>query len=231
MKTKDFFGKLFSKYLLGHLAAMALTIVGLCVGVKYGLDFYTHHGEGIPVPNIRGMAYDKAKALVEGNGLLLVVTDSGYNKQLPADCILMQTPGYGAKVKEGHTVYVTVNSPSSPTVTIPDIIDNCSSREAMAKLRALGFKLGEPRMVTGEKDWVYGIESRGRRVANGDVVSVEAPLTLLIGNGQYDEDNVDIDYSEPTYGDDENFDADAPDDFEEMGDPASAEHDAPTAAE
>lgn len=220
MKTDEFFRKLFSRYLMGHLAAMALVVALMCLGVKWGLELYTHHGEGIPVPNVRGMAFDKAKSLVEGNGLRIVVGDSGYNKRLPAGCILMQTPGYGARVKEGHAVYVTVNAASSPTVTIPDIIDNCSSREAQARLRSLGFKLGEPRPVTGEKDWVYGIESGGRRVANGDAVSVESPLTLLVGNGQYDSTEVDIDYSvierevEEITGEDV-------DEFEEVGEPSA----------
>lgn len=220
MKTKDFFRKVFSRYLMGHLAAMALVVLLLCLGVKFGLDLYTHHGEGIPVPNIKGMTFDKAKSLVEGNGLLIEVSDSGYDKRLPADCVLMQSPGYGAKVKEGHTVYVTVNAASSPTVTIPDIVDNCSSREAMAKLRSLGFKLGEPKMVTGERDWVYGIESQGRRVANGDAVSVEAPLTLLVGNGQFDSTEVDIDYSVIEREVEENF-GDEKDEFEVVDEPAS----------
>lgn len=215
MKARDFFGKIFSAYLLGHLAAMAVVVGLLCVGLKWGLDLYTHHGEGITVPNIKGMSYERALALVESDGLQLVVSDSSYNKKLPADCILMQTPGYGAKVKSGHTIYVTVNAASSPTLTIPDIVDNSSSREALARLRALGFKLAEPKLVTGEKDWVYGIECGGRRVANGDAVSVEASLTLLIGNGQYDEEDVAVDYSDDIdllMSDEQN----SKDDFEEV---------------
>ena len=50
MKTKDFFGKFVNIYLLGNLLAMVLVIVALCLGVKYGLEWYTHHGEGIKVP-------------------------------------------------------------------------------------------------------------------------------------------------------------------------------------
>lgn len=194
---------------------MAVVVGLLCVGLKWGLDLYTHHGEGITVPNIKGMSYERALALVESDGLQLVVSDSSYNKKLPADCILMQTPGYGAKVKSGHTIYVTVNAASSPTLTIPDIVDNSSSREALARLRALGFKLAEPKLVTGEKDWVYGIECGGRRVANGDAVSVEASLTLLIGNGQYDEEDVAVDYSDDIdllMSDEQN----SKDDFEEV---------------
>jgi len=130
--------------------------------------------------------------------LNIVVSDSGYNKRLPANCILSQNPGAGTMVKSGHTIYVTVNSPSSPSFAIPDVVDNSSYREAEARLMALGFKLTPPQLVDGEKDWVYGILCRGRRVSSGDHVSIEDPLTLIIGSGSYESDE-DIDYVEPEY--------------------------------
>ena len=220
MKTKEFFGKFVSVYLLGNLLAMALVIVLLCLGVKYGLEWYTHHGQGIVVPKVEGMTYAKAIALAEQNGLNMMVTDSGYNKRLPANCILAQSPGQGTKVKEGHTIYVTVNSPSSPTFAIPDVVDNSSFREAEAKLMAIGFKLLPPKYVAGEKDWVYGIISRGRRVSTGDMVSIDSPLTLMIGSGMYDREEEDFDYVEPSY---QQFmseeSGDDTDDFEEVMEP------------
>ena len=198
MKTKDFFGKFLSAYLLGHLLAMAVVIVLLCLGVKYGLEWYTHHGEGIMVPKIEGMLYGNARTLIIEEGLNIMVADSGYNKKKPANCILAQNPGEGTMVKSGHTIYVTVNSPSSPSFAIPDLVDNSSYREAEAKLMAIGFKLLPPKLIPGEKDWVYGILCRGRRLSTGDVVSIESPLTLIIGNGSYDSDE-DLDYVEPEY--------------------------------
>ena len=199
MKTKEFFGKIFSPFLLGNLLAMVVVIVLLCLGVKYGLAWYTHHDEGIKVPKVEGMIYNNALLLLEENGLNIMVTDSGFNKRLPANCILAQSPGEGTMVKEGHMIYVTVNSPSSPSFAIPDVIDNSSYREAEAKLTALGFKLLPPKVVMGEKDWVYGILSRGRRVSTGDMVSIDAPLTLMIGSGTYDQEDEELDYVEPEY--------------------------------
>lgn len=199
MKTKEFFGKIFSPFLLGNLLAMLVVIILLCVGVKYGLAWYTHHNEGIKVPKVEGMIYSNALLLLEQNGLNIMVTDSGFNKRLPANCILAQNPGEGTMVKEGHMIYVTVNSPSSPSFAIPDVIDNSSYREAEAKLTALGFKLLPPKVVMGEKDWVYGILSRGRRVSTGDMVSIDSPLTLMIGSGTYDQEDEELDYVEPEY--------------------------------
>ena len=103
------------------------------------------------------------------------------------------------------------------TLAIPDIIDNSSVREAEAKLRAMGFRLLSPQLITGEKDWVYGISCGGRRLMAGERVSVETPLSLVIGNGQFDTLNVDIDFSDP--------DADMGDidEFEEIDAPAGDE--------
>lgn len=200
MNVKEIWNKIASHYVLLNLFAMAVVIVLLCVAVKFGLDLYTHHGEGIAVPELKGMSYHKARLLLEEEGLNIIVSDSGYQKTMPADCILAQTPGAGTKVKAGHAIYVTVNSPSSPTFAIPDIVDNSSYREAEAKLMAMGFRLTEPQKVVGEKDWVYGIICRGRRVSNGDRVPIDYPLTLMIGTGSYDEeDSVLYDYVDPTY--------------------------------
>ncbi|MBP3246271.1 MAG: PASTA domain-containing protein [Prevotella sp.] len=188
MKTKEFFGKFCSKFLFWNLIAMALVVILLVVGVNYGLDWYTHHGESIRVPNIEGMRITKAREMMEECGLEIVVTDSGYNKRLPADCVLTQSPGAGLTVKSGHTIYVTINSSNSPSVAIPDVVDNCSYREAEAKLISLGFKVLPPQYVTGEKDWVYGVSCNGRKVSTGERISIEQPLTLLVGSGQYGAD-------------------------------------------
>ena len=198
MKAKEFFGKFGSTFLWANLLAMLLVIVLLALGVKYGLDCYTRHGEGVKVPKLEGMDIDKARSLMEDYGLNVMVSDSGYNKQMAANSILLQNPGAGTMVKGGHTIYVTVNSPSSPSFPIPDVVDNSSYREAEAKLTALGFKLMPPQEVPGEKDWVYGILCKGHRVAAGDHISIDNPLTLMIGSGTYDSDE-EIDYIEPEY--------------------------------
>ena len=184
---KEFFGKVFRNYIVRHLMAMALVVILLCVGVGIGLDYYTHHGEGIVVPDLKGMGYDKACRLLAERGLDIVVSDSGYSKLLPANSVLAQTPAFGQKVKQGRIVYVTINSPHSPTFAVPDIVDNSSVREAEARLQAMGFRLTAPLLIDGEKDWVYGILCQGRRISNGDRITMDYPLTLMVGKGTIDE--------------------------------------------
>ncbi len=184
MSPSEFFGKFKSKYLWGNLTAMAAVVFLLCVGVKFGIDLYTHHGESIPIPNIVHKTFDDAAGQLSALGLQMEVSDTGYVKRLPPGCILEQTPAAGERVKAGHVVYVTINAGHSPTITLPDVIDNSSLREAMAKLSAMGFKLGQPEYVPGEAEWVYGITVNGRHVVAGDKVSTDATLIIQVGNGQ-----------------------------------------------
>ena len=204
MKAKEFFGKFKSPFLWGNLLAMVLVVVGLCFGVKYGLEAYTHHDESVVVPSLVRMSATDARRLLAEKGLEMMVADSGYNKQFAADGILLQTPNPGMRVKLGRTIYVTVNSPSSPTFPLPDIVDNSSFREAEARLTALGFQLLPPKRIVGERDWVYGVLCRGRHVSAGEHVSIEVPLTLVIGNGQYGE-NDDMDDMEVELDGDDGF--------------------------
>jgi hypothetical protein len=81
---------------------------------------------------------------------------------------------------------VTINSTSSPSFAIPDIIDNCSAREAKARLEAIGYHLLPNKEVNGEKDWVYGLEAKGHALVAGDKVNIDTPLQLLVGNGLYE---------------------------------------------
>ena len=199
MNAKNIRNKIFSRYLLLHFLAMAVVVVLLGVGVAFGLDMYTHHGEGIEVPELKGMDFEKAYRQLEEMGLSIVVSDSDYNKSVPADAILAQTPSHGQRVKQGHVIYVTVNSPTSPTFALPDIVDTSSLREAEAKLTSMGFRLMPPMRVEGEKDWVYGIVCRGRRVSNGDRLSIDYPLTLMVGKGSTDYADS-IEYVESVFG-------------------------------
>lgn len=205
MNAKDFFKKFTAPMLWGNLLAMVLVIVLLCFGVKWWLNSYTHHGETIDVPNLYGISYHNAQARLDSIGLLVVANDSSYIEGLPAGAIVSQLPGAGMKVKEGRIIYVTINSLTMPCERIPDLIDNCSYREAQARLKSLGFELLTPKTIEGEKDWVYGIQYRGRNLVAGEGVPRGSELTLVIGDGsaseEMEQEDLDIPGAEDTSGD------------------------------
>lgn len=186
MKAAEIAKKIFSLGLWANILAMVLVVALLCFGVKYGIDLYTHHGEKIQVPNVRHKSFADAEHILDKLGLQIAISDTGYVKTLPPDCILEQSLVPGQVVKSGRTVYVVVNASSTPTLTIPDVIDNSSYREARARLIAMGFKVGDPEYVPGERDWVYGIKCKGRLVGTGQRIPVDAYIIIQVGDGRRD---------------------------------------------
>ena len=187
MESKEFFHKLMSRYLWSNIAAMIGVVIVVCAGVKFGIDIYTHHGEAISVPNIKHKKFADAEHILNELGLQIVVTDTGYVKSLPPGTVLEQSPVAGMKVKSGRTIYFTINSSHTPTLALPDIIDNCSYREALAKLNSMGFNLGAPEYVAGENDWVYGVKCRGRNISAGERVPIDQAIIVQVGSGMVDE--------------------------------------------
>lgn len=174
--------KIFSPMVWGNLLAMCLFVALVIAAFWYGTMAYTRHGEVIQVPDVTRMHYRDAALMLERDELIAMVSDSGYNRNLAPGSVLMQQPQAGAEVKAGRKVYLTVNSNSGPTLTIPDIADNCDVYEAEIRLRTIGFKIGPKEYVEGDKDWVLSVKCRGREVRAGDKVPADAPVVLVVGN-------------------------------------------------
>lgn len=177
-----------------NILLMIVVLVGIPIGGLYFLDVFTHHGEKIEVPNVIGKnAYD-AEIILRERGLNAVVSDSTYKKDKEPGAILVQSPLPGNEVKSGRIVYLTKNQSSEPLVTIPDLINNCSKRQAEAQLRVMGFTLTPIEYVEGQpKDLVIGIKQGYRELHAGDKVVKSRPLTLVVGEGDPDTDTIYVD--------------------------------------
>ena len=182
--------KIFSPLVMLNCLGMILVVVLFFFGTLAFIDFYTLHGEEVEVPKLTGVseqiAYSKLKAL----GLKAEVRDTGYvHKAAPFE-VLEQSIKPGTKIKPGRTIYLTINSNGSKRIELPDLADNCSRREAEDKLKTLGFKLGATEFIIGDPDWVYEVKVNGKTVKAGTRISVDLPITLVVGKGGLeDEDN------------------------------------------
>ena len=175
MTIKEFFSFKTNKYFWVNIIAMIVVMVVMIFGVLKWLDIHTHHGESVVVPDVKGMTVEEATKMFRNHGLVYVISE---------------------QVKEGRTVYLTVNTLDVPLRAIPDVADNSSLRQAQAKLLNAGFKLNQIQLVNGEKDWVYGVKYQGRQLAAGEKIPLGASLTLMVGDGSGDmseeEDSVDV---------------------------------------
>lgn len=184
ISLKEFFSFKRNRFFWLNLIAMIVVVIGAVWGTLHWLDNYTRHGQSVTVPNVKGLPLRAAENEINKLGLNAIAIDSNYVKGMPAGAVLEQTPESNSKVKEGRTVYLTINTADVPKIAIPDIIDNSSSRQAEARLRAMGFKLTAPELIEGEKDWVYGVKYKEHQLISGDKVPRESVLTLCIGAGE-----------------------------------------------
>lgn len=167
-----------------NVLAMIIVVALFIIGAYWASIIYTRHGEEITTPNLCNLTTEQALDRLEALGLIGEVRDSVYNRSLAPGLVCAQSVEAGDKVKQGRIIYLTINSDKADCLTLPDIADNSSYREATAKLVALGFTLTAPEYIEGEKDWVYAVKCKGYNIAAGTKVELNEPVTLVVGSGR-----------------------------------------------
>ena len=195
MTISDFFKKIFSKIvLLNCLGMIVLTVVLGYVAIEF-VSCYTQPGDSVKVPNVRGQKIETVEKKLEALGLRVEVTDTGYIDTYVGGVVLDQFIEPGKMVKPGRVIKLVINASSARAIAVPSLADNCSRREAEARLRAIGFKNIRVEFTPGDKDWLYNIKVGDKPLKTGTKVPVTALLTLVVGDGMT-EDTVDIDFIE-----------------------------------
>lgn len=166
-----------------NIMAMSLFLALVVYGVFVGIDNYTHHGEAIIVPDVKGKSVAEAQATFDKFGLRSIVRDSIYIREVKPGSVYDYAPSAGKRVKQGRIIYLTINTTNIPLYPIPDVADNSSVREARESLRLAGFKLTKDELVSGQKDWVYNVKYNGTIMEPQAQVPIGATLTLLVGDG------------------------------------------------
>lgn len=144
---------------------------------------YTRHGQYISVPDVSGMFEEEAGEALAAVGLKYEVLDYKYDRMTVEGGVIEQKPKSGSYVKDGRTIYLTLNSGREPLRAVPDVADNSSLRAAESRLNAAGFKLGRTVYVDGDLDWVYEIRYQGEKIEAGTQIPEGSTLTIVAGNG------------------------------------------------
>lgn len=177
----------------GNILGLVVFITAFITGVMIFISNYTRHGESIEVPDLRGLKPEAAMMRLEALGLSGVVTDTGYVTTKPPYTLLEQSIAPGKHVKIGRTLTFTINGNGARPVLIPDLANNTSVREAEARLRTLGFTQIKYKYIDGDPDWVYSILVKGKEVYKNQRISIDQPVTLVVGKSETPED---VDFEE-----------------------------------
>lgn len=190
-KMKKIVKLLWGNLIIRNLFFMAIAAGCIILGVMSWLDTYTRHNTAISVPDVRTMQVNAANQVLAKSGLKYEIIDSVYSKTVAPGAIVEQSPEANSKVKEGRIIYLTLNATSVQTFPLPDI-EEMSQRQAVATLRAIGFKIDSVFYVNYEyKDLVVGVKYKNKTVKTGDKIPVGSRLVVLVGDGNSPEKNND----------------------------------------
>lgn len=164
------------------LAALSLVFL---IGFLFlqSLSWFTHHGEYLKVPEVKGQNVDNAIKILEARGFDVIIQDSVFFDTIPRYTVIKQLPEPNATVKVNRTVFLTINRQTPPAITIPKL-EGLSFRFAYDLLRRNNLKLGDtiyrPDFMKGS---VLEQQYNGSRVTAGTKVPWGAKITLIIGGG------------------------------------------------
>lgn len=166
-----------------NLLVMAVVAVVLVFVTLNWLDSYTNHNVAYEVPDVCGMHVDDAAKVLKDSKLGYAVVEYKYKDGAEKDEVLEQRPLANAKVKEGREITLVLNTTEKPRQGIPPVIDNSSLREAEFRLKAAGFIVEAVDTIKGEREWVYELLYKGRKLDNGAAIPRGSKVTLVVGSG------------------------------------------------
>ena len=170
------------KSFLFHLGIVIVLCAVLYTSFFATLHWVTKHGEEIQIPDVRGKNVNAAVAKLKGMHFEVYV-DSIYDPALKPLSVLKQVPDTGSSVKQGRTVFLTVNMLTPPHIPMPNLV-NLSFRSAEMLLRNNKLLLGDttfvPDIAAGAiKKQLY----KGDEIRAGEMISQGSKISLVIGNG------------------------------------------------
>ncbi|MCX6275219.1 MAG: PASTA domain-containing protein [Bacteroidetes bacterium] len=172
-----------SKTFLYSIISMAVLLFVSLFLLYNWLNNYTHHGESITVPDVRGLTEEKLVRFIQDKHLQYKIVDSLFEDGKAPGTVIEQDPKPDSKVKENRTIYLTVNSSRPPKVKMPDLVD-VSYRQAEAILQTFGLRVGQtiykPDLA---KNAVLGQSYKGRDIAAGTEIFKGSAIDLILGDG------------------------------------------------
>jgi len=171
-----------SKSFAFHLAIVLVLCTLLYICFFASLNCVTKHGKEQTIPNVTGK--DANEAVSQLTKLHFEVNvDSTYEPAARPLTVLKQVPDTGSIVKDGRTVFLTVNMMVPPRIPMPNLV-SLSLRSAEMLLRnnklLLGDTIFKPDLAAGA---VLEQRYKGQVIQPGEMILQGSNIGLVIGNG------------------------------------------------
>ncbi|MCA9726411.1 MAG: PASTA domain-containing protein [Candidatus Eisenbacteria bacterium] len=128
------------QFLWWLVEAGAAVVVGVLLFDRVLMPAVVHHGQEVPVPDLRGMAVESARESAEDLGLSVLVSQGRFDPEVPPGSVVETSPGPGVAVKSGRQIFLTPSLGKESRV-VPDL-HGMSVRLATMKLQEVGLRVG-----------------------------------------------------------------------------------------
>jgi len=163
----------------------ALGVVLLFVLIFFAtLSWLTGHGKIQRVPSITGQNILAATKTLEAAGFEVVIQDSVFIDTLAKQAVVRQIPEAESIVKNGRTIYLTINRTVAPQVEMPNLA-GFSVKSAEMYLISLGLRMGE---ISYRPDIARNAvleQLLGERaIAPGTKIPIGTVINFVLGSGE-----------------------------------------------
>lgn len=176
------------KFITGKSFFVNLLVVLLVVLIMIFLFFsllgiLTRHNETTKVPSVTGKSFEEARKILENAGLEAGIQDSVYADTARPLQVLRQSPDVDEIVKEGRTIYLTINRLVPPQVEMPDL-RGFSIKSAELYLQSVGLKLGDVSYVPDiARNAVKEQLFNNAPILPGTKINMGSSIAVVVGNG------------------------------------------------
>lgn len=158
------------------------SILAFLIFIFYSLGFYTHHGEGMPVPKLKGLTIEKAIELLESQGLRYQINDSIYLIDKEPGLVVEQDPDPNTNVKANRTIYLIITR-DAPNIKFPDIAGK-TFLEVRSILNNYQLKVGDTSYISDvARDVILSTSFGGNSISKGQQIPKGSRIDLVLGDG------------------------------------------------
>ncbi len=172
-------------------------IAGLLFLLFWGMKCFTRHGDAVKVGNYVQKNIREVQNMADDAGFDIVVTDSIYREDFPADVVLEQNPTANSYVKSGRTIYVKITTNRGNLVRLPDIKGNDQVDSYIELLNMTKIKVGkidtiaDPNLSDGTiLQVLVGNEDVFKKLGDGVMVREGSQIRLVIAKREINEREV-----------------------------------------
>jgi beta-lactam-binding protein with PASTA domain len=155
-------------------------IMLLVVGASISLRIITRHGKTVIAPDFTNLTVAQAEVLAKENKVAVKVVDSVFVRRLNGGVVYRQQPKAGSTVKQGRSIFLTINSVVPRKVVMPNLF-GYSVTEARSELQNRGLNMGYLSYVKDiATNTVLGQSVDGVEVKAGDLVVSGSTVDLTV---------------------------------------------------